>query len=142
MTFHKMQDMLQARADLLFAGRFEEMARHILFPLPVYLQASPVVISCASHLSLVLGPVREVLISRGVLRCIPTVQAVEITRRGRFRVWARWEERAADPAQSSRTEVVNYFRDTGTGILSEMLEYLDEGQAAALSLTGGQRRIA
>ena len=142
MTFHKIQDMLQARADLLLAGRFEEMARHILFPLPVYLRASPIVISCATQLAQMLGPVRDVLIGRGVQRCIPTVRAVELVRQNRFRVWAGWEERAADPSQTSRSEVVHYFRDTGTGIQSEMLEYLDEGQAAALSLTGGRRRIA
>ena len=117
--FQRVQDQVQWRADLLLAGRFEDMSREYLFPLPVYLE---------NHMI--------ALRDRQIERLTITVRAVEVPRDGRFRVWADWHAVSGQARRTRRLGLVYYMRDTRQGYRSEMLHYsrhtLREGRAMIL----------
>jgi hypothetical protein len=105
---------LQTRSDLLLAGQYEELARYYLLPQAIYLGDSPWVLRDTADAVAAIARLH---------RRVPTVTALQLPRKGRFRAWVRWSEIATDPALNRASEMVYYFRETPNGLKSEMVEF-------------------
>ena len=130
--FGKIQDQLQWRADLLLAERYEDMSREYLLPLALYLGDRLIVLPSQQAVITLAQELRAVLHARAVYRCQITLKAVELPRDGRFRVWGTWQELSHLPAQTRRSEVIYYMRETWHGMRSEMLHFTKVGPTELL----------
>jgi len=121
--YRSITEHLQRRGDLLLSGRYEELSRLYLLPQALYLSDSPWVLRDTADVVAAMGRLHQMLRERQILSCIPTVMAMQLPRKGRFRAWVRWSEYSADPSQNGSSEVVYYFRETPNGLKTEMLEF-------------------
>lgn len=121
--FQEVQDQVQGRADLLLAGRFEDMSREYLFPLPVYLENHIIALRDVAEGIDRAAALRDLLRKRQIETLTITVKAIEIPRGGRFRVWADWHAVSRACNLSRLLGLTYYMRDTGQGFQSEMLQY-------------------
>lgn len=133
---------LQDRADLLMAGRLDDLARHYLLPQAIYLSDAPWVLTTSADVIRALARLRQMLEDRQVLSCTATVTAMELPRRGRFRAWVRWDEISIDPALSSISTGIYYLRVTPDGLKNEMLEFPELSLPAFRQVTLPHQRIA
>ncbi len=140
--FQHLQDQVQRRADLLLAGRFEDMSHEYLFPLPVYLGSRLIAIGDAAEGIAQAAALRRALRQRRVDRLTITVKALELPCDGRFRVWADWHATAQDAGYSRRLGLVYYMRETTFGYRSEMLHYSPPQRDAARTPGLSQRQRA
>ena len=140
--FRRMQDQLQWRADLLMAARFEDLSRQFRYPMAIYVNNMPVVILSAEVMIGKATLLHAAMRTRGVHRCVSTVTALEMPRDGRFRVWARWDEHATDPAQTRHSSLIHYLRNTGQGYLSEMVDMQRLGAVTRHEDARPARRLA
>lgn len=114
---------LQTRSDLLLAGQYEELARYYLLPQAIYLGDSPWVLRDTADAVAAMARLHRMLRDRRVHSRVPTITALQLPRKGRFRAWVRWSEIATDPALNRNSEMVYYFRETPNGLKSEMVEF-------------------
>lgn len=113
---------LQTRADLLLAGRLEELAGRYLLPQAIYFSDAPWVLSTTDQVVAALDRLHRIQRDRQILTCTAQVTALELPRRGRFRAWVRWYDCSADPNLSTVSDGVYYLRETAGGVRNEMLE--------------------
>lgn len=121
--FQQVQDQVQWRADLLLAGRFEDMSREYLYLLPVYLGSRLIPLGCPDEGMRQAAALQRALLRRRVEKLTITVKALELPKDGRFRVWADWHAVSQDGMRSRRLGLVYYMRETRSGYRSEMLQY-------------------
>jgi len=140
--FRTIQDQLQRRADLLLAGREADLSRDYLFPMAVYLEDHLISLQSAEEAVDMLRALRMTLRPLVLSALTITVKAVEVPRKGRFRVWATWRGVSEAPACVAQTDVVYYMRETPLGYRTEMLHYLRVGSCALRSYVPAQRRSA
>ena len=132
---------LRDRAELLMSGRFDRMVADYLYPLPVFLHTSRLVLQSEDHAVLVFAHLRHALVERGVVVLRPSVSAIDLPRAGRFRVWVDWQEIAFPPEATRISQAVYYCRATDLGLQTEMVSYTDlsmpelNQQFAALALS-------
>ena len=138
--FREMQDQMQRRADLLLSGRFEDMSRQYIYPLPVYLDTRMVAVRDASDGIGCAAALRAALCRRQIRSLTITVRAIEIPRGGRFRVWADWHAVSDKCARSRLLGLTCYMRETGQGFLPEMLHYQTNGRIGPASSIGMAQR--
>ncbi|RYI35176.1 MAG: hypothetical protein EON48_01260 [Acetobacteraceae bacterium] len=121
--YSQVTSLLRQRGELLLSGRFDEMVDHFLYPLPVFMQTSRLLITSPDHARMIFGHLRAALVERGVVMLRPSISAIDLPRAGRFRVWVDWQE-IAFPAEASRnSQAVYYCRTTELGLRTEMLNY-------------------
>jgi hypothetical protein len=123
MNYAKVHAELQRRADLLFAGRYDEIIRHYDFPLALSLQGRVTAITSPVRLWEFLRHLHVSLKARGIVRSEAELVAVELPRDGRFRVWARWHEISAKPNSCGTSDALYYCARTQSGFRTEMLSY-------------------
>jgi hypothetical protein len=115
--------LMEWRTGLLQAGRYEDLARQYIVPVPVYVGKGKVLPIASQHqLEESFRQLHDQLKAQGITRLKVGVRAVELPRRGRFRVWSDlWSD---SPGQSPRLvgSTVNYLRETPSGFKTEMLE--------------------
>lgn len=121
--YQKLQDQVQTRADLLLAGRFDDLAPEYLFPMPVYVNDQMIPLRCPAEGINRAAALRDLLQRRQVDMLKITVKAVELPRAGRFRVYADWHALSQTAKQSQLWQLTYYMRDTAQGVRSEMLHY-------------------
>lgn len=114
---------LRDRAELLMSGQFDRMVADYLYPLPVFLHSSRLVLRSADHAAVVFAHVRQALVERGVVALRPSVSAIDLPRAGRFRVWVDWQEIAFPPEATRISQAVYYCRATDLGVQTEMVNY-------------------
>lgn len=141
MEYSNLTAMLRSRGELLLCGRIEEMVASYIYPLPVYMQSRCMILNSPLDAYLVFDMLRKALVGRGVVALQPQVNAVELPRGGRFRVWADWHELAFPVEETRKSSVIYYCRETESGPRVEMINYtlmsmpeLNQ-QFAALALT-------
>lgn len=141
MLFSQVSSHLRARGELLLSGQIDQMIANYIFPLPVFLHASRLVVHTPDHACMVFSHLRAMLQERGVVALRPKVSAIDLPRAGRFRVWVDWQEIAV-PAEATRiSQAVYYFRQTHLGLQTEMVNYTHlsmpelDRQFAALALS-------
>lgn len=123
MLYSQISTHLSDRAELLLSGKFDRMIADYVFPLPVFLHSSRLVIQSPDHAVQVFAHLRAALLDRGVVALRPKVSAVDLPRAGRFRVWVDWQE-IAFPAEGTRiSQAVYYCRATDLGLHTEMVNY-------------------
>ncbi len=140
--FQQLQDQVQWRADLFLSGRFEDMSREYIFPLPVYVHNRLIALRTASEGMAQAASVRTALQHRQIETLKITVKAIEVPRDGRFRVWADWHAVSRDCRRSRRMGLVYYMRETGAGIRSEMLHYTFRRDSTGRALIRTQKQRA
>jgi hypothetical protein len=121
--FQELQDQVQRRANLLLAGRFEETCGEYLFPLPVYLENHMFAVRNASESIDRAAALRDLFHKRQIETLTITINAVELPRGGRFRVWADWHAVSRTSNRSRLLGLTYYMRDTEDRYRSEMLHY-------------------
>lgn len=123
MQYSQITSHLRQRAELLLSGQIDRMILDFVYPLPVFLQSSRLLITSPDQARLIFGHLRTALVERGVVMLRPKVSAIDLPRAGRFRVWVDWQE-IAFPAEASRmTQAIYYCRTTDLGLQTEMLNY-------------------
>ncbi len=132
---------LRQRAELLLRGQIEQLVNQFVFPLPVFLQSTRLVITSPGQARVIFSHLQLALAERGVVMLRPTISAIDLPRAGRFRVWVDWHETTV-PAEATRmSQVVYYCRMTDLGLQTEMLDYTHlsmpelNPQIAALALS-------
>lgn len=123
MQYSQITSHLRQRAELLLSGQIDRMILDFVYPLPVFLQSSRLLITSPDQARLIFGHLRTALVERGVVMLRPKVSAIDLPRAGRFRVWVDWQE-IAFPAEASRmSQAIYYCRTTDLGLQTEMLNY-------------------
>lgn len=114
---------LRARGNLLLQGRIDELLAAYIYPLPVFLPEQRLLLTGPDQAQAVFSLLHGWLKRTGVTAFHPVVQAVELPRSGRFRVWVDWQERIIPSAETRVSSVIYYFRVTQLGPRIEMLNY-------------------
>lgn len=123
MQYSQITSHLRQRAELLLSVQIDRMILDFVYPLPVFLQSSRLLITSPDQARLIFGHLRTALVERGVVMLRPKVSAIDLPRAGRFRVWVDWQE-IAFPAEASRmSQAIYYCRTTDLGLQTEMLNY-------------------
>lgn len=78
------------------AGRLAEAARVWSFPCPVEMDGQLVVVRSAAAFVAYLADRRDAALAAGLTALTPRVSAIEMPRKGRFRVWLRWVSHFGD----------------------------------------------
>lgn len=123
MVYSHITAQLRARGELLLSGRIEEMVASYLYPLPIFLQSQCLVMHSPAEACAVFGHLRVALLQRGVVSLRPQVNAVDIPRAGRFRVWVDWHELALPVDEGRKSSAIYYCRETDLGPQIEMINY-------------------
>lgn len=141
MEYSNLTAVLRSRGEFLLCGRIEELVASYVYPLPVYMQSRCMILHSPLDAYLVFSMLRKALLERGVVSLRPQVNAVELPRGGRFRVWADWHELAFPVEETRKSSVIYYCRESEFGPQVEMINYtlmsmpeLNQ-QFAALALT-------
>lgn len=123
MLFSQVSRHLQSRAEMLLSGQLDRMVADYVFPLPIFLHRSRLVLRTPGHAVIVFAHLRAALADCGVVALKPDISAIDLPRAGRFRVWVDWQE-IASPAEAARiSRAVYYCRQTELGLRTEMLNY-------------------
>ncbi len=123
MLYSQVSKLLRDRGEMLLSGQFERLIADYVFPLPVFLPSSRLVIHTPDHAWPVLSHLRSALLERGVAALLPKVSAIDLPRAGRFRVWVDWQEIAFPATETRISQAVYYFRQTDLGPQTEMVNY-------------------
>jgi hypothetical protein len=132
---------MRSRADRLLRGNLDELVKDYVFPFPVDLMSTRMVVQTPEEGRALLELQRSTLLDRGVTSLQPDVTAVDLPRTGRVRVWVDWHE--VGPAQEvMRVSTAIYYCSVHAGALKiEMINYTRlsmpelKPQFAALALT-------
>jgi hypothetical protein len=123
MLFSQISTLLRIRGELLISGQIDRMINDYIFPLPVFLHSSRLVIQTPDHAWMVFSHLRSALVERGVVALQPKISAVDLPRAGRFRVWVDWQEIAFPPEETRISQAVYYVRQTEFCLQTEMVNY-------------------
>ncbi|MDZ4085480.1 MAG: hypothetical protein U1E69_01620 [Tabrizicola sp.] len=114
---------LRFRGDLLLQGRIDALLDSYIFPLPIFLPEQRMLLSGPEEARLVFSLLRHWLLRSGVASLHPQVQAVELPRAGRFRMWVDWNERLLPSGETRTCSAIYYCRATELGPRIEMVNY-------------------
>jgi hypothetical protein len=120
--YFMLQELLQKRVELLWAGRFEELAQYYSCPHVIYEKDQTIVLRNHSDMAGAFAKLLASQIARGVERLEAEVVAAELPRNGRFRIWTRYSEIDRDGRVMSCNDILKYCVKTSTGIRIEMTE--------------------
>jgi hypothetical protein len=121
--FSQVASQLRDRAAWLMAGQFDQIVAAYLFPLPVHIGPSRVIVRSRDEAMAMLRLQQAAFLGRGVKALNPCVTAMDLPRAGRFRVWVDWHE-VAHPAQGAQlSSALYYCRQGPTGFRIEMVDY-------------------
>ena len=85
--FSQVSAHLRGRADHLLNARYDKVTAQYLYPLPLYLGASRMIVRSPEEAASMLCLLRSAYLERGVVAVQPRVMAVDLPRGGRFRAW-------------------------------------------------------
>jgi hypothetical protein len=123
MLYSQITTHLRDRAEWLMSGQFDRMVADYLYPLPIFLHSSRLVLQSPDHAVMVFAHLRDALVDRGVAALRPKISAIDLPRAGRFRVWVDWQEIAFPPEATRISQAVYYCRATDLGLQTEMVNY-------------------
>ncbi|MCU0826548.1 MAG: hypothetical protein MUE52_03895 [Tabrizicola sp.] len=108
---------------MLLQGNYAPIVAQYVYPLPMYLGESRVIVRTPEEATGMLCLLRAAYLERGVVTLLPRVTAVGLPREGRFRVWVDWQELALPAEESRSSSVIYYCRSTPAGLRIEMVNY-------------------
>ena len=112
---------LETQVDLLFQGRFADMLPRFDLPLAVQVGADMTVLSTQVQFIDVMADYRAGLIASGVIGLGVRITAVDLPRRGRFRIWADFDHHRAAGIDQSADQMILYCRQDRDDIQVELL---------------------
>lgn len=121
--FSELTAQLRNRAERLWNGQYDAIAAQYIYPLPMYLGESRLIVRNADEAVAMLCLLRAAYLERGVVALQPRVTAVDMPRAGRFRAWVDWHELAIPADASSLSSAIYYCRNTAAGLRIEMVNY-------------------
>lgn len=121
--YGKVSALMQWRSDLLFAGRYEDLAQEYRLPLVLYLKERPMVIHDTDQLVAVMAQLQASRRQRGIASVRSEVTAMDLPRNGRFRVWVRHHEIDVKGRVVTQSDSVQYCCETVQGIKGVMVEF-------------------
>jgi hypothetical protein len=104
-------------------GQFDRLISNYIFPLPIYLQSHCMIVQSPESARVVFSHLRSALVQRGVVSLRPQVNAMDIPRGGRFRVWVDWHELAFPVEETRKSSAIYYCRESELGPQIEMVNY-------------------
>ena len=123
MRYSQISKHLRQRGELLLSGQIDRLSADFIYPLPLFMQSSQLVITSPNHAWMIFDHLRTALVERGVVALRPKISAIDLPRAGRFRVWVDWHELAIPAEQSRQSSVIYYCRTSGPGLRVEMVQY-------------------
>lgn len=121
--FAKISDHMRHRADWLLGGQLDELVANFVYPVPVELESTRILVRNPEEGRAILALWHDGLARNGVVDVKSRVVAVEVPRRGRFRVWVDYHEIVPGQQEDRLTSVVYYCSRTPTGFRIEMVCY-------------------
>lgn len=121
--YARLQNLMQWRMSLLLAGRHEDLAREYLYPYPVYMAGRQQVLRSPCEMQVSLRRLQTMKQALGVTRMEARVRAIELPRKGRFRVWVSGSSFCAEGKLQGTSQFVHYCRETSEGIKTEMSDF-------------------
>lgn len=121
--FARLQELMTLRFSLLMSGQHEALSREYLYPYPLYLAGRQHVMRSAEEMALALRRLQHLGEKGGVARIEPMVQAMELPREGRFRVWISYRNLDARGLVLSTGSFIHYCRLVDGEIKTEMSDY-------------------
>ena len=136
--YNSVGNLMEWRAGLIMSGRFEDLAREHLYPMPIYVGPERHTFSTPQTMEETYRDIRKRLVSAGVEKLTTRVTAVEVPRRGRFRVWVDWFALRKGEGPNCVALSVEYMRATQNGLRTEMsdVKYCDSLDVALASAHG------
>jgi hypothetical protein len=132
---------MNRRAEWLVAGRLDELVADFVFPVPVELQSTRLIVRSPQEARAMMDLWHHTLQDRGVVSMQSKVVALDVPRGGRFRVWVDYHQVIPGQDPSLFSSVLYYCSKSATGFRIEMLSYPRlstpelNPQFAALALT-------
>lgn len=121
--YAEIEKLLQTRTDMLCSGRFSELAMLYQLPFVAYHDGFPVLIQNYSQAIETLSKIADVIAARSVVRLTVEVNSVELPKNNRFRVWSRYNEIDSRGRVISQSDLVQYFFESPTGLVIEMVDF-------------------
>lgn len=111
------------RAERLWNGKYDAIAAQYVYPLPMYMGESRLIVRNADEAASMLCLLRAAYLERGVIALQPRVTALDLPRAGRFRAWVDWHELAIPAEETRVSSAIYYCRSTPAGLRTEMVNY-------------------
>jgi hypothetical protein len=109
--------------ELFVEGRLSEITQHFAFPCPIETEDGLVVMRSPEVLEAFFARRRSSAMLAGMSRMIPRIAAIEMPRKGRFRVWLRWEYVLADICLPDEQGSIYYLtQKPWGGLVIEMID--------------------
>jgi hypothetical protein len=102
---------------------YDPIVADYCFPLPVHLDNSRVIVRNPDEATAMLRLQRTAFVECGVIALTPSVTAMDLPRKGRFRIWVDWHELTVSGHGPLQSKVIYYCRQTPTGFKIEMVDY-------------------
>lgn len=141
MQYSEVIAQMKRRADCLLRGDLDNLVKDYVFPFPVDLLSTRLVVCNPEDGRAMLDLQRKSLIERGVTTLHPEVTAIDLPRTGRLRIWVDWHELAPTQDAMRVSSAVYYCSVHGGQLKFEMINYVRlsmpemQPQFAALALS-------
>ncbi|MBA3908323.1 MAG: hypothetical protein C0524_00265 [Rhodobacter sp.] len=119
--FSKISDHMRLRADWLLAGRLDELVADFVYPVPIELLSTRLIVHNPDEGRAMLALWHDALVRNGVVALKSDVVAVGVPRRGRFRIWVEYHEIVPGQQEDRFTSILYYCSRTLSGIRIEMV---------------------
>lgn len=113
---------MRRRGDAFLAGRLDDVLKDYVFPFPLDIQTTRVVVQTPQEARAILELQRTKLLQRGVFAMRPEVTALDMPTAGRFRIWVDWHEHAPLPESARLSSSLYYCRAQGSELKIEMID--------------------
>jgi hypothetical protein len=108
--YGQLQTLIQRRMDLLLRGEHAVLAADYIYPLPIHLRHRRHILHTPFELEAALARLSADLSRRGVARIEARIDALEIPRLGRFRLWVSRIDLSASGERLGERQYLNYCR--------------------------------
>ena len=121
-----------AMGEDFVAGRLGEVVQAWSFPCPVEIDGQLVVMRNSDAFEAYLAQRHSAVLAAGLTALKPRVSAIEMPRKGRFRVWLRWTSHFGDRTQDENHGTVYFMAFRPDGRLTiEMMDLVQLPSADA-----------
>jgi hypothetical protein len=141
---HKLaQAMVERFATRFNAGDHLSMTEDFVFPLPVQVKEQLALIHRPADMVALLECCRTAIAPQGPKPSHPRIVAIDLPRRGRFRLWVDWSCHARPTPDQVHTKNIYYCSVIGSRIQVDMVQYLQIADEGSLALSAfAERRSA
>jgi hypothetical protein len=135
--------MVERFATRFNAGDLLSMTEDFVFPLPVQVQEKLALIHRPADMVALFECCRAAIAPQGLKPSHPRIIAMDLPRKGRFRLWVDWSCHAFPTPDQVHTKNIYYCSFIGSRIQVEMVQYLHIAAEGSLALSAfAERRSA